>query len=315
MLRLLNVVVVPVALALFFAGFTRADAQALPTTQPLSLSPSYLLSDSAPQSQPLGSAIHGYMETQIKTAHITPRGLVIADNGVEIQPAAGLTFDLLDGDGLLDKASATFGVWNSLNTSLHIPSAGQWFEIDYFARLNLQFARRINFSLQYVAFDSPGNLFQTDNNLEFTLNYDDTGYLIPNFGFHPYTRLFYNISGGSTTALGRNGDTYDVELGLVPTYVWKAITDYPITLSLPTYITVGPKDFWGGDSNVGILTTALAGTVPLHFIPEKFGRWHMDTSIAYFNLLNGKLVDASAALGNPRDRNWAVGELGIGMDF
>ncbi len=53
------------------------------------------------------SAIGGYFETQVKSEHITPRGLVVADKGVEVQPAAGLTFDLFDGNGFVDKISTT----------------------------------------------------------------------------------------------------------------------------------------------------------------------------------------------------------------
>jgi hypothetical protein len=260
-------------------------------------------------------AIHGYMETQVKTEHITPRGLIIADRGVEVQPAAGLTFDLYDGQGFLNNISTTFGVWNSVNSSLHIPSAGSWFEIDYLARVNVLLADRVNLTLQYVAFDSPGNQFSTDNNIEFTAMYNDTGYLAKDFGVRPYAKLFYNISGSSTTLLGRNGSSYDVELGATPTYIWRAIDNYPITLSLPTYVTVGPKNFWGGNENVGLFTTALAASVPLNFIPPRFGRWHVDASVAYFDLLNGKLVDAAQALGNGRDRSRVVGEIGIGLDF
>ncbi len=35
----------------------------------------------------------------------------------------------------------------------------------------------------------------------------------------------------------------------------------------------------------------------MSFVPARFGRWHVDASVAYFNLLNGKLADAADALG------------------
>ncbi len=130
-----------------------------------------------------------------------------------------------------------------MNSSLNIPTAGPWFELDYFAKVNVQVANRVNLCLTYIAFDSPGAQFATDNNIEFTCSYDDTGYLAQGFGVHPYARLFYNLSGGSTTLLGRNGGTYDVELGAVPTYVLKGMPNYPVTLTLPTYVTVGPQNF------------------------------------------------------------------------
>jgi hypothetical protein len=259
--------------------------------------------------------IHGYVETQFKTAHITPRGLVIADKGVEIQPVGALTFDLYQGDGFVNDLSVTGGVWNSINSSLHDPVAGGWFEIDYFARVNIKLARRFDFSAQYVAFDSPGGGFKTDNNLEFTLSYNDTGLLASDFGFHPYIRLFYNVSGSSTVVLGRNGNTFDAEVGFVPTYVWNALPNYPVTITLPTFVTVGPENFWGGTSNVGVFTTSLAAAVPLSFIPSRFGRWHVDTSISYFNLINTQLRKAAGILGCGTDQNRVVGEMGFGFDF
>lgn len=307
MLGRLNVVAVAV---LMCSGVLHAENQdARVDADALSDRPTYL-SDGDERSD-----IHGYMETQLKTAHITPRGLIIADHGVEIQPVGALTFNLLDRPEFIDKVSATVGVWNSVNSSLHDPVAGPWFEIDYFARVNCQIADRVNVAVQYVAFDSPGGAFSTDNNLEVTLGYDDLGMLAHDFAIRPYTRFFYNMSGSSTTLLGRNGNTFDVELGFAPTYVCKAIANYPITFSLPTYLTVGPKNFWGGTSNVGIATTTLAASIPMSFIPARFGRWHWDAGISYFNLLNGKLVDAADKLGNGRDRSRIVGVLGVGMDF
>jgi len=285
------------------------DQSVLSDANSLSLSPIYLSdTDQKPD-------FHGFVETQLKTAHITPRGLIIADHGVEIQPVGALTCDLFEGTGLIDKASVTAGVWNSVNTSLDDPSAGPWFEIDYFARLNLQVADRVNMTLQYIAFDSPGGAFSTDNNIELTFSYDDTGFIAKDFAIRPYARLFYNMSGSSTTLLGRNGNTYDVELGFVPAYLWRLCPSYPVTLSLPTYLTVGPSNFWGGTRDVGIFTTSLGASVPMSFIPERFGRWHLDASVAYFNLLNGKLVDAANTLGNGRDRNRVVGEIGMGFEF
>jgi hypothetical protein len=263
--------------------------------------------------QPLD--IHGYVESQFKSQHITPRGLVIADHGVEIQPVGGLTFDLYHGESFIKDASATVGVWNSINSSLHDPRAGSWFEIDYFARLNLKLANRIDVMTQYIAFDSPGAAFKTDNNLEIMVSYDDFGLLSRNFAVHPYSRLFYNVSGSSTTLLGRNGNTFDDEFGFIPTYFVKSIPKYPITLTLPTYITVGPKNFWGGSEYVGLFSTSLAAQIPLHIVPSRLGRWHLDGSVSYFDLLNSKLVDAAQELGNGRDRSRLVLEMGIGFEF
>jgi hypothetical protein len=297
-----------VVVVLLTNGIARAGLPA--ATQPAAeITPFFL------QSADLRSAIHGYVDNEVKSAHITPRGLVIADKGVELQPTGALVFDLYEGKGFLDKVTATAGVWNSLNTSLHIPTAGPWFEIDYFAGLTFHFADRFSLYTRYVAFDSPGNQFQTDNNIESTLSYDDTGWLSKDFGLHPYVRLFYNASGSSTVITGRNGNTWDAELGMVPTYTWRGLPHLPVTLTFPTYLTVGPTNFWGGDSNVGVFTTSLMATMPIACIPERYGRWHWDVGVSYFNLLNSKLVDAANTLGCGTDRNRVLGQVGLGFDF
>lgn len=263
--------------------------------------------------QPL--EIHGYVETQVKSSFITARGTVVADKGVEVEPVGGLTFDLYHGTGLITNISATAGVLNCVNSSLRIPNAGAWFDIEYFARTNFVIAKRIDFTVQYIAFDSPGAAFATDNNVEFTLAYNDMGMLMHDFAVHPYTRLFYNVSGTSTTILGRNGNTFDVEVGFIPTYIWKAIPNYPVTFSLPTYVTVGPKNFWGSSTNVGVFTTSLAASVPLSFLASRYGKWHMDCAISYYDLINSNLVRAAQALGNSGDRSRFVGEIGMGFEF
>src|SRR3546814_2870026 len=62
--------------------------------------------------------------------------------------------------------------------------------------------------------------------------------------------------------LGKAGGTFDIELGAVPTVKAGAIT-----LPAPTWITVGPKTYWGTgvnkDGNVGVMSTGLKAMTPI----------------------------------------------------
>src|SRR3546814_18279224 len=74
---------------------------------------------------------------------------------------------------------------------------------------------------------------------------------------NPYAKLFWAVeSKSSTVVLGKAGGTFDIELGAVPTVKAGAIT-----LSATTWITVGPKAYWGTgvnqDGNVGVMRTGL----------------------------------------------------------
>src|SRR3546814_6872254 len=82
-----------------------------------------------------------------------------------------------------------------------------------------------------------------EHNIEFSAKYSDN----PggDFAINPYAKLFWAVeSKSSTVVLGKAGGTFDIELGAVPTVKAGAIT-----LSAPTWITVGPKTYWGTGVN------------------------------------------------------------------
>src|SRR5258708_28236445 len=69
-------------------------------------------------------------------------------------------------------------------------------------------------------------------------------------------KLFYAISGSSTVVVGNQGNTYDVEIGMVPTLDLKKITGVPLTIAAPTWVTVGPSSYWNrGVTGCGPTTT------------------------------------------------------------
>ena len=56
--------------------------------------------------------------------------------------------------------------------------------------------------------------------------------------------------------------SFDVELWVVPTLDVHP-QENPVTLTMPTRLTVGPADFWGGTSNLGVFSTGFNARVPL----------------------------------------------------
>jgi hypothetical protein len=79
----------------------------------------------------------------------------------------------------------------------------------------------------------------------------------------------------------------------VPTVDLKKYTGVPITLTAPTWVTVGPTDFWNRNdgttnlcgllsnqpcalSNAGVFATGLTGKTSLDFwIPKRLGNWYV----------------------------------------
>jgi hypothetical protein len=252
-----------------------------------------------------GSAIHGFMNVSVKTDYITPRGLLVHDDGEAVQVLNGLVF------GLTPDTSVVVGTWNDINiNNQHDPYVEAWNEFDWFIGANTNIGKW-TLGLQYVEFISPPNNFVTEKNAELSVAYND-GAAGDAFAWKPYAKWFYAISGDSTVVLGKRGGTYDVELGVTPT--WKTSG---VIVTFPTWVTVGPDEYWGGDNgNVGVASVGVNVKYPLP-VPQQFGKWAVDVGVQYYHLVNDSLVDAQVlTVGKSKgDSNLVLGSIGIGFGF
>jgi len=264
---------------------------------------------------PAGPNLHGFFDMPFKTAYITPRGLVVENKGLVMEPVFGLVFPL-DDIGPVSKVAFITGIWNSINTAQDDHFVGPWNELDYFASLSGSVG---NFTgtLTYSPWFSPPHNFTIESTSDFKVSYDDTGMFLKDFALKPYVDFFYSISGDSTVILGRHGSTYYFEPGVNPSYTYKGIEDWPITFSNQTYFSVGPKNFWNSaetGSHFGVFSTSLSASVPLP-IPIKYGAWHAGVSIQYYYLLNHFLEESGTlACGNDTRSNFN-GSVDIGFNF
>jgi hypothetical protein len=154
---------------------------------------------------------------------------------------------------------------------------------------------KAKFGAQFVQFLSPPGDFSTETNVEFSASYNDTGLLGP-VSLQPYAKLFYAITGDSTVVTGRKGGTFDVELGGVPTWDLNAY-NIPVTLTAPTWVTVGPSDFWGGGGNVGVFSTGLTAKYPIDLFGPHYGSWYLKGYVQYYNFINKQLRIAQTLIG------------------
>ena len=242
---------------------------------------------------------------------------MVENKGLVMQPVAGFVFPIGD-FGAVKNLTFVTGVWNSINTHQHDPYVGPWNELDYFASLSASVGK-FNGTLTYSPWFSPPHAFHVEETSDFKLGYDDTGMFSKDFALHPYVDFFYSISGDSTVILGRHGSTYYFELGVAPSYTYKGLgADWPVTITVPVYFSVGQKHFWtqdGTGNNFGVLSAALNFSVPLKFIPVRYGFWHADAGVQYFNLLNGSLLDAGTLASGNTNRNVVNSSIGIGVNF
>lgn len=249
-------------------------------------------STSSVHAQDATSSIHGFGIINVSNDYITPRGLMVTNKGVTIQVISGLVFAGLyhDDAAPINDVSLVVGTFNDINTTQHNGPVGAWNEFDWFAGPSVHIEKNWTLDVQIGQFLSPPGNFKTETNLETALSYDDSGWGLP-VKFKPYVKFFYAISGDSTVVTGKRGGTYDVEIGIVPT-----IDLAPFTLSAPTWVTVGPEGYWGGDQNIGVFTTGLTLTYPLPFA-ARFGHWSAKAGFQYYNFINDQLRFAQTLIG------------------
>jgi hypothetical protein len=285
--------------------------------------------------EPPGSNIHGFFEVSFRNDYITPRGLLVTNTGLTVQQLGGLVFDVYkDRTGFINNVSVVGGIWNDIWSEGNHPTAGAWKEFDWFVGVNIAFAQSWKFQVQFVQFLSPPGDFEAESNVEFSLGYDDSSWGLP-VVFNPYVKLFYAAAGDSTVVVGKRGGTFDVELGLIPTLDLTK-RGIPLILTAPTWITVGPEEYWNGGTGIlqcttcsassfGVFTTGLHAKVPLKFIPASYGNWYVTAGGQYFHLINDNLLYAqNFTLGLPflpgvvsagSHRDIGVGFASLGFTF
>jgi hypothetical protein len=284
-----------------------------------------------PKAAPVESDVHGFFDISFKNDYITPRGLLVTNTGLTTQVLAGLAIDVYkDKTGFINLVSFYSYVWNDLWSEQKHPTAGSWNEFDWAVGMTVKFAQNWKFGVEYVEFLSPPGNFSAERNIEFTLAYDDSWMGLP-ITINPYVKLFYEASGPSTVVVGKAGDIYDVELGIVPTVSLLKSTGIPLTVSAPTWITVGPAAYWnkGGNpcgvtlcsnDNVGVFSTGLTGKLALNWIPSRFGNWYAKAGFQYYHIINDNLLYAQTQVGtastfDAAHKDVVVGFGGVGFSF
>jgi hypothetical protein len=168
--------------------------------------------------------------------------------------------------------------------------------------------------------------------------------------FNPYITWWAELyPSGLTGELGTstsaacfscNNQVSDFIIGMTPTVSLQQFWGIPVTLTAPTWFTVGPKSFWQGNtgasgtppfasgcvlngpncstSNFGVFTTGLTATWALTSIPAQYGHWHVKAGFQWYDIINQALqadneVTYGASFG--LQQNIVVGFLGVGVGF
>lgn len=261
--------------------------------------------------------VHGYADLTFANTRVTPGGLMVyPTRGVLTQVETGLSLDLYKNTGAFLNSITLFGgIWSE---SWSDPPVGgrNWQEVDWWIGASFGFADYWKFSAQHLQFMFPPGL-GTMRMFTFTLSYSDAHWGWP-VAFNPYVSVFYEYEGPSTVVLGKNGDTFRVELGVKPGFSIEKATGIPLSFSFPTWVMVGPSSYWNradGTTNfcgptvaigtpcdsdgIGVVSTGIQAKLSLaSWIPSRLGSWYIKGGVQYYHILNDTLLGAQVALGN-----------------
>ena len=288
----------------------------------------------APPPAPEASNIHGFFDAGFATDYMTHRGVLVINRGLTSQLSMGLSADIYKNkSNFINTITLYGGVWNDLASEQRDPLVGSLNEYDWWVGGKVGFAQNWTLDTQFIEFVSPivGGFGRRDH-VSVTLSYDDASWGLP-IQLKPYINGWYTTNGSSDIAgLGKGQSGY-VEFGMVPTLNWAKT--YGVIWTAPTYISVGPKDYWNNGtlgcgtpttpcstSNAGVVSTGLTATVPITWISPSYGNWSVRGGFQYYHLINDALLLAQAPVGTGTASSYAtakrdvvVGFAGIGFNF
>jgi hypothetical protein len=283
------------------ARYLRSAASALP----LAAMTAFAAEEAPP------SRVNVLVNFEFSDKYLTPRGMIVHDDGLTFQPLVLGLANLYKGerDSFLNDFTFVGGVWNDFSSegvSKHPPFGSKpktsWVEIDPIAGVSATFAKNFTLSVTYTAFNMQILDIGTSQHLETKLAFNDSAYLKA-FALHPYFLYWQELDGKATAAqvpyfvdpLGKNpgsppDSSYYFEVGVTPSYTFK---DLSLKLEAPCRVLLPNKDFYGeyydDASTVGLYEVGVKASIPLKFMPKGYGSWSFHAGFRYMNFVDENL--------------------------
>ena len=281
------------------------------------------------------SAIHGFMDFGYASGRVTGGGWPVYPSGsVLLQADAGVAIDLYSSkSGFINSVSAFAGVWAESWNDAPVGTQNMQ-EVDWWAGGSVGFADHFKFtaqSLQFVLLPGAGVI----KNATATLAFDDAFLGLP-IALNPSVGIFYNFNGGVSAMGWGKTDTYRIDLAIAPGYSFAKSAGIPLSISVPTSISMGPTEMYylptykgcgaaATGKNTGtacstntfeMFSTGLQAKYDLgQFIPKKFGSWSAKAGVQYYQFLSDAIKANQGGTVASRKSNFTVFSAGVGVSF
>lgn len=253
--------------------------------------------------------MHLLSNFEFSDKYLTPRGMIVHNDGLTFQWLALGLFNLYKGEGFINDFTLVGGVWQDFSSdgvSVHAPFGSKpktkYVEIDPIAGISLGLPKGLKLDVTYTAFAMQILDIGTSHHLETKLSFDDTPYL-KSFALHPYLLWWKELDEKATAArvpylvdpLGKNpgpapDSSYYFEMGIAPSYTFK---DLDLKLELPARVLLPNADFYGeyydSSSTIGLYEVGVKASIPLKFVRPGFGFWNFHVGFRYMNFVDDNL--------------------------
>ncbi len=262
------------------------------------------ISDTRAEDPP--SRVHALLNFEFSDKYLTPRGMIVHEDGLTFQQLALGFFNIYSGDSFINDFTLVGGVWNDFSSSgvsKNAPFGSEpkthWVEIDPIAGISLGIAKKLTLTVTYTAFNMQILNIGTSQHLETKLAFDDTDYLHA-FALHPYFLYWQELTGKATAAdvpyvvfRGESGpdSSYYFELGVDPSYTFKDVgfkLEAPLRVLLPASDFYG--EYYGPSSTVGLYELGVKASMPMAFMPKGYGNWSWHAGYRYQHFVDDNLA-------------------------
>jgi len=256
------------------------------------------------------SRISGIVQVDFTNAYFF-RGIMQERDGFIGQPWGELYFNLFAADeGLIRDVTIGGGVWNSWQSekTLREHSPGPLYETDWYPLFSVGFENDITFTLIYYFYSSPNGAFDTVEELNLKLEWDDSE-VLGRWALAPWVNLAIETH---LTSFGPDKGE-GVQLGIEPT-LWELDDDaYPLSFTIPAELGLAIDDYYeeddGSENAFGYASVGLLASLPITAIPESFGAWTVSAGGKIF-YLSETLQDV-----NRGDHVYPVVTASLGVEF
>ena len=261
-----------------------------------------LADDAAPPSR-----VHALVDIEGANEYLTPRGLIVVNQGLTLQPLVLGFVNVYKSDSFLNDVTFVPGVWadtatvpngprpgfayneklNPATGTYSIPDKGYLNELDPIFGLQTTFAKNFTLSWTYTAFISERGEYPTSQHLETKLVYNDSDYLKA-FALHPTVIYWQELENKATVrpVVGHGPSEY-FDLGIAPSYTFDNLAKLKLEAPIRTLIPLDNRFY--GRSGIGLYELGLKGTVPMTFMPAGYGNWSFHLGFKYMRFLNAGL--------------------------